>query len=225
MVDLAFRIEGESIAADHGYALYSALSRIWPLLHADNETAQWMETTGIHPISGRLSGDRRIILDHASSRLIIRLPGEHIVDALPLTGVSLRVDGFEMRIGVPEVRALVPAPRLYGRLVIIKGFTEPAAFLDAANRQLDALGIKTALSIPSRAGQCAREGNAERANEQGTPLRRTLRVKDKEIVGFALLAEGLTADESIRLQETGLGGRRRFGCGVFVPALEKNGKA
>ena len=41
--------------------------------------------------------------------------------------------------------------------------------------------------------------------------------EDKEIVGFALRVEELTAEESIRLQEKGIGGRRRFGCGIFVP--------
>ncbi len=216
IVDLAFRIEGETIAVDHGYALYSALSRIWPVLHA--ETEEWMKSTGIHPIAGRLAGDRHKSLDRSVSRLVIRMPAEHISDALSLTGATLQVDGYEVRIGVPEVRALVSAPRLYCRLAIIKGFTEPTAFLDAARRQLDILQIKADLGIPTRASQCAREGNSERASAQGTPLRRTMRIKDKEIVGFALLVEGLNADDSLRLQEIGIGGRRKFGCGIFVPA-------
>ena len=44
-----------------------------------------------------------------------------------------------------------------------------------------------------------------------------IQIKDKSIVGYALRVVGLTAEESIRLQETGLGGRRRMGCGVFLP--------
>ena len=48
--------------------------------------------------------------------------------------------------------------------------------------------------------------------------RRTLRIKDKEVVGYEVLVETLTAEESICLQEAGLGGRRHMGCGVFVPA-------
>ncbi len=46
------------------------------------------------------------------------------------------------------------------------------------------------------------------------------RIKEVRIVGFALLVEGLRPDESLRLQEVGLGGRRHLGCGVFVPAQE-----
>jgi CRISPR-associated protein Cas6 len=44
-----------------------------------------------------------------------------------------------------------------------------------------------------------------------------MRIKDKKLVGYALRVTGLTAEESIRLEEEGLGGRRRMGCGVLVP--------
>lgn len=42
----------------------------------------------------------------------------------------------------------------------------------------------------------------------------------KEVVGYELVIEGLTADESVAIQTTGLGGRRHMGCGVFVPHLQ-----
>lgn len=46
--------------------------------------------------------------------------------------------------------------------------------------------------------------------------RRTIRIRDKEVVGYEVILEGLTADESLAIQTTGLGGRRHMGCGVFV---------
>ena len=36
-------------------------------------------------------------------------------------------------------------------------------------------------------------------------------------MGYAVHIGGLNAAESLRLQEQGLGGRRKMGCGVFVP--------
>ena len=51
----------------------------------------------------------------------------------------------------------------------------------------------------------------------GEPRRQVLRIKGKRIVGYALQVAGLNAEESVRLQELGLGGRRRMGCGFFVP--------
>jgi len=49
-VDLAFRTTGARIPVDHGYALYSAISRILPWIHADR-------TIGIHPLRGRYIGE------------------------------------------------------------------------------------------------------------------------------------------------------------------------
>ena len=117
--------------------------------------------------------------------------------------------------GVPETRALEPAPRLYSRLVIIKGFMITDGFLDAAQRQLDALAVKGRPELVST--NSAPEANASRVGGTTSPMiRRTLRIRDKNVVGFALRVTGLTAEESIRLQEAGLGGRRRFGCGIFI---------
>jgi CRISPR-associated endonuclease/helicase Cas3 len=51
----------------------------------------------------------------------------------------------------------------------------------------------------------------------GQPLRRVLRIGGKRVVGFAVRVTGLTPQESLLLQEVGVGGRRRMGCGVFSP--------
>lgn len=51
----------------------------------------------------------------------------------------------------------------------------------------------------------------------GKPHRRLLRIKDRRMVGYAVQVTGLTAEESIKLQEHGLGGRQKMGCGFFVP--------
>ena len=61
---------------------------------------------------------------------------------------------------------------------------------------------------------------AARPKFVGQPLRRVLRIKDRRVVGYSLRVLGLTAEESIRLQEEGLGGRRRMGCGVLLPMKE-----
>ena len=47
-----------------------------------------------------------------------------------------------------------------------------------------------------------------------------VRVKGKAVVGYSLIVSGLTAAESVRLQEHGLGGRTRMGCGFFLPVRE-----
>lgn len=206
-LDMEFAVRGEPLPVDHGYALFGALCRVLPWLHGD-------EQVGVHPIQGRLVGGRSLAVS-AWSRLSLRLPASRIHEVLPLAGQTLDVDGSTLQIGVPTVRQLQPAPTLTSRLVVIKGFQDPDSFMEAAQRQLDALGVEGQLALMGRAGDGSLEGSTTRG--AGEAIRRTLRIRDKTIVGFALAVTNLLADESLRVQEVGVGGRRRFGCGIFSP--------
>jgi CRISPR-associated protein Cas6 len=42
-------------------------------------------------------------------------------------------------------------------------------------------------------------------------------IHGKVVVGFAMRIADLGPEDSVRLQQGGIGGRRRFGCGLFVP--------
>jgi CRISPR-associated protein Cas6 len=191
-IDLAFRVMGTSLPVDHGYALYSAISRLVPSLHE-------ARGIGVHPVRGHYGGDGHLHLS-AFSRLTFRLPSDYVRPFLPLAGQVLDVDGHPLRLGVPEMRALHPAATLSARLVTIKGFLEIEPFLDAAQRQLQDMQVTADLR---------------------TRKRRTVRVKDKQIVGFEVTAHRVDAAGSLRLQERGIGGRRHMGCGVFVPVRQR----
>lgn len=186
-VDLAFRLTGTKLPVDHGYALYSALSRILPEIHE-------AKNIGVHPIRGTYCGKGELML-RDSSRLLIRMESERIGEFLKLAGKMLEINSHTLRVGIPEVRLLRPRASLYSRLVTIKGFMEPETFLKSVQRQLEKLGVEAEIQVGER---------------------RTLRVKDKQVVGFEVAGEGLDAEDSLRLQETGLGGRRHMGCGVFL---------
>jgi CRISPR-associated endonuclease/helicase Cas3 len=127
-----------------------------------------------------------------------------IASLLPLAGKALRLGDANVRVGVPTVHGLVPATALRSRLVVIKvANIKPESvtaeqFAGAVRRQLDEVGV-----------------SAEAIVTIGK--RRTLRVKQRELVGYEVVVEGLLAEESIALQEQGLGGKRHMGCGVFVP--------
>lgn len=208
IAEVVFSIHGGPISVDHGYQLYSAISRVLPEIHGDSQI-------GIHPIFGNLTGNRMLMLTK-SSCLTLRLPVDRIPDILPLAGKPLDLADTSITVGVPNSRALIPAVSLKSRLVIIKGFMEPGPFLEAVQRQLNGLEIRGEPFLMST-GSAVVE-NATRVGGTKSPwLRRTIRIRNKEIVGFALRVEGLTAEESILLQEKGIGGRRRFGCGIFVP--------
>ena len=197
-IDLAFELRGTTIPLDHGYALFGALSRVVEDLHGDRRV-------GVHPIRGIRTEPRRLALV-PGSRLRLRMPSEEIGRYLGFAGKSLDLEGSRLDVGIPRVESLRPAASLASRLVTIGHHEEPAAFEDSLRRQLAELGVAAEPALlpspdPSRAGQ---------------PSRRVLRVKGRRIVGYPVLVAGLTAEESLTLQEAGLGSRRRMGCGVFV---------
>jgi CRISPR-associated protein Cas6 len=197
-IDLSFMLTGTNpIAADHGYALYGAISRVLEdKVHAENGV-------GIHPVRGRQLGNRQLMLMPWST-LTLRVPDDQIAAMLPLAGQALRLRDASVRVGVPTVRALVPTSVLRSRLVNIKvanirpEATTEQQFAGAVRRQLASLGISEAANVT-------------------VGKRRTMRVKERELVGYEVMVEALTAEESITLQERGIGGKRHMGCGVFVP--------
>jgi len=207
IVDVSFALSGDKVPVDHAYLLYSALCHRIPGLHSSDRIS-------IHPIRGTPVGGRLLQLTR-SSRLVFRLI-EGTIDLASLVGSSLEIGGHPLKVGTARPITLRPAARLFSRLVVIKGGKDESTFLQSANRQLADLGIRAGAALVRKISPQSREG---KSSGNGSPfIRRTLRIKDKEIVGFAVMVEGLTADESIRLQENGLGGRGHFGCGVFVPA-------
>ncbi len=198
MIDLSFKLTGDHIPLDYGYPLFSALSRLVPELHGDLRV-------GVHPIRGVRLGPRVLTLV-ASSRLRIRLPPEDLVSYIGLSGAHFDLEGCGLDVGIPRVEPLIPAASLSSRLVTIKGSEDLDTFRATARRLLSEAGIDAQPVLGGEPGD-------------GGPARRVFRIKGRRLVGFSLRVVGLTAEESIRLQERGLGGRRRMGCGVFVPLV------
>lgn len=205
-VELVFKLKGSVIPADHGYQLFSALTKTMGEIHNKSEIA-------LHNINGDPI-DNRLLKLTEKSRLAFRLNSESIEQLLPLTGRCLTLGDHEIQIGTPQTFNLKTVSRLYSRLVVIKGYMEPDEFLEAAGRQIDALGVKGKRAlIPVNE-------TSKNAGGRGTRspfLRRTIRISGKEVVGFALGVGDLTAEESLIIQEKGIGGRRHFGCGIFIP--------
>jgi CRISPR-associated endonuclease/helicase Cas3 len=187
-VELQFPFTGATLPSDHGYGLYGAISRVIPEAHG----ADWL---AVETIPGVARGDGVTQLD-PQARLKIRISQDRELLMLKLAGKRLEVDGHAIQLGAPQIYLLKSATTLYARIVTIKGFTEPEPFLKAVCRKLDELGVK---------------------GEPAVGPRRVVRVGDHTVVGFALAVHELSDESSIILQEQGLGGRRRFGCGIFFP--------
>src|SRR5262245_26799291 len=152
-IDLHFPVLGQNLPTDHGYALFGALARTVPWLHEPSCPAL------VGPVGGAYLGNGKLQLDSQRSRLRLRLPSDAIPHVLPLAGKSLETAGHKIRLGVPQVRAVIPAPNLVARMVTMKrsdrqdssgtkGYMEPVAFLEAVCREFQKLDIQGQPDIP-----------------------------------------------------------------------------
>ncbi|MEH2243725.1 type I-MYXAN CRISPR-associated protein Cas6/Cmx6 [Nostoc sp.] len=200
-VDLTFKLRGATIPLDNGYVIYSALSSICPSLHE-------LKSIGIHPIAGIPTRNNLLELT-AQSRLKIRIYHQQIPLIYPyLAGQAFHIGQNFYQLDIPDYKPLISSESVYSRLVIIKGFQDSNNFIEAVQRQLDNLGIKGKIELLTR--------------QDGTPQRRQLTInkegKQFKIRGFGVKISELNPEDSLTLQEQGIGGKRKMMCGIFVPA-------
>ncbi len=173
-VNISFSLQGTHVPADHGYVVYSAVSRAFPALHSVDWFA--IELSGFPSGPGliTLGSPTNSKLRTRNSKLSLRIPADHYRDVLPLAGKRLDIGGHQIRLGLPVAHPLEPAPSLYARVVTIKKFTEPEPFLEAVKRKLDSFGVKGRVELPR--------------DEQGRYRRRIVTIHGKFVVGFSVAA-------------------------------------
>jgi len=195
IVELSFGISGAAIPIDHGYELFSALAHFQAELHN-------LEYLSIQTITSTTFKDRKLLLTN-HSKLRIRLPVDKVPLIYPLAGRSILIGSSKVRLGIPQITLLQPARSLYSRMALIKGKQEPDVFLKSAQQQLQRLGIDGEVRIS--------------VGSNGSLNRKTVRVRKYTVVGFGLEVLNLCGDDSLKLQSYGIGGKRKMGCGIFVP--------
>ncbi len=194
--DVIFRIECKSIPQEHAHALAEALQAALPWL-ADEPEA------GIHPLLGAESGngwerpDTEVLYLSRRQRLTLRLPKHRLDDVAALVGQTLDIDGHPLTVGRFTTRKLSDLPTLFAKGVVTDPGQSETEFLEQVAEQLRAMGIRI------RKMMCGKEGQI--AVPDGTLHTRSL-----------MLAE-LDREESVRLQEKGIGPGRQYGCGLFLP--------
>jgi CRISPR-associated protein Cas6 len=199
-LDLLFPVAGSILPTDHAYALYAGLTEVVPAFHDKDAQLRFA------PISGLYAGKGLIQLSE-KSRLCVRVPDDQVATVLPLAGKDFEIGKHRFSLRTPTVAQLIPAPMLIAMLVTFKNSMDPNRFLTVARERLEELGVLAEPGIPL----------VQQGQRAGEPRRRVIRIRGRRVVGYPLQVAGLTADESLRLQQSGLGGRRRMACGFFMP--------
>lgn len=204
VVDILFSIDCKRLPVDHAYSLAHAIQAAVPWI-ADEPLA------GIHSIhvAGSQNGWERPehgtdswLMVSRRTKLTIRVPKAR-ADALltSLPGARIDLAGNTLTVGDGKPRPLSTETTIFARYVAVD--TAPATelpeseFLEIAARALAEMDIRI------RKALCGKS----------LPLLGP----DGPIHTRSLMLSGLTKDESIRLQQLGLGPHRLMGCGIFIP--------
>jgi CRISPR-associated protein Cas6 len=200
----------KTLPADHGYALYSAVKQV--LQKAEVEPQDIPAEVKLCSVAGVPNREGKIYL-HRRSRVRLRCPADQVQTWYRLLqNQELNIRGHKIRLARPRLMLPEASEMLKARMVTFKleSINHPELsryFLESCHKGLERLEIKGQTTfIPS--------------DDDGSLARRTLQVKDKKIVGFSVVVEGLSEADSLKLQWHGLGGRQHFGCGWFYPYKE-----
>lgn len=186
-VDVVFPISGQTLPRDHAQALQQALCAKLPWLGTDLQA-------GIHPIKVVQGSDDLAMLS-GRARLLLRVGARRMDELLGLSGLDLSVDGHNLRMGAAHLRELQPHTTLYAYKVAADSADE-LAFMAGVGSELAALAIR---------------------GERVCGKRQRMLVAGRVVDTFSMMLHALPPEQSLRLQQHGLGPHRLLGCGIFVP--------
>lgn len=200
VVDLSFKLDCKQIKLDHAWALTNAITELLPWFKDEPQCA-------MHHIYIPQSGngwvrsdefDDEVIQLSRRTRLKLRVPQHRIEDTRALTGQTIEVDGFELTFGKSEQQLLSTLTTLVARHVHVPDTDDDEeAFLKVIYQQLQTMGIGVRKML------CGKS--------------HTLSTQNGQIKTRSLMIADITPEESIRLQENGLGDYYHYGCGIFIP--------
>ena len=187
MVDVAFAIRADNVQRDCAFDLQQAFCMRLPWMAED-------ELSGIHPLKV-VAGNGPMAMLATRARLLVRVRRERAVELQAMSGALLLLSGGALQLGISQIREVLPHGTLYAYRVAAEGCDE-SAFMASVAQELDSMGV---------GGE--RVCGMHQTVSKGTAVQHA----------FSLMVHGLSADQSQRLQRTGLGSQRLLGCGIFVP--------
>ena len=195
--DLVFRLRGSKLEIDHAYQLAEALRA--------QLKAETFARIGVHGVRMAGSGngwnrpqqtDTEMPLSRRA-RLAIRLHRKDYDELAGLSDQVLQLGQQQLEVGDSTIRQLSTMASLHARAVCCDPDQPEPDFLAQVATELRELGIVVTRMICGRSGQIR--------SQRGLLFTRALLVAD------------LKPEESVCLQQRGLGDAQRLGCGLFVP--------
>ena len=196
MIDVTFRIDCKTLPYDHAYALSNEITKNMPWLLEDN-------LIGIHTLHGPESGngwvrsEKEEIFLSKRTRLVLRIPRIDIEKAKELENISVNVLGNTIKIGKSNTKTFLVVRDLISRFVLCDKNETEEDFLLGVKKELFSHGVMIKKAI------CGKE--------------KSFTINGENRFTRSLMIADLSKENSVLLQDTGVGSGRIFGCGIFLP--------
>jgi CRISPR-associated protein Cas6 len=155
-----------------------------------------------------------------TSRLAFRLNADDVEKLLPLSDQRLVVEAATLRLGAPTEFRLRPVPGLASPFVVAEHHRHSDEVLEWLKAEFLTLDIRAVPTLRLKHGRESVSSTERNRRSFDCPFARYSRqIDDRAIVGWEVQVFGLAPEESLRLQERGIGPGRRHGCGVFMPVV------
>lgn len=198
IIDLAFKINCQCLPLEHARQLSLAIHQALPWISEE-------EMAGIHLIHGAESGNgwqrpedtsNEVLYLSRRTRMSLRLPKSRIEDAIKLTGQTLEIDEYKIVVGESSVKLLSTSSTIFSRYVSSSDDETEDAFQRRAYSELQDMGINVTKLL------CGKT--------------HILQGYNADIFTRSLMLAELKSEESIKVQQLGIGEDRKMGCGLFL---------
>lgn len=199
VVDLVFKLDSKMLPLEHAYALFEAVQSVLNWIKTE-------EQAGIHQIHVAESGNgwmrpedptNEVLHLSRRTRMSLRVPKERVEEAKQLSGRTLDIAGYPLVIGEASVKHLSDLPTLFSRYVLCDAEFTEEQFLYAVADQLKTLDIPVKKMMAGK--------------------QHVIKTPTEDLHTRSLMVAELDKEQSVRLQQYGIGPGRHLGCGLFLP--------
>lgn len=199
VLDLSFKIECKSLPLDHAQALSTTLLKVAPWLELAPNAA-------IHLIHGAESGngwerpnnpEHDLLHLSRRARFTLRLNKNLVDKADELNGQTLNIDGHTLTIKEYKQQLLIPQTTIFSRYIQTKQEYSEDQFLDSIAPDIQKLGVRIRKMMGGKQHQ--------------------IKTNNGFIITRSLMLSDLDKEDSIALQQSGIGALQLMGIGIFLP--------
>ncbi len=198
VIDVVFKIKCKTIPVHHGQSLAQEIIKYLPWM-AEEQGAAIHQVHVAESANGwiRPTGEDDIMNVSCRTKLTLRIPSARFDDLSQLVGKQLSVNGNSLEVGQYSKKVLSKMTTIFARYIDTNGEQDEGVFLQNMQKELLAKGI--------------------RIKKMMSGLIVKHQFSDGEHLTRKLMLSDLDVEESVLLQEQGIGSYLNYGFGIFLP--------